>query len=269
MEPTPRSGQTEVDGRVLAWHELGDGPPLLLVNGYASTGTDWDPTFLADLASTNRVICPDNRGLGGSAPGADELTIDGMAADLEAVLDALELEAPAVAAWSMGGFAVQRLAARAPDRVSSLALISTDPGGEAAIAAAADVWARLVDHSGSPREQASRLISLLFPEPQAKRIDLEFGDLVAAARSAMSPLALADQERAMASWHLGPSAAVADPAPPTVVIHGELDVLIPAANAPLLARQWPGAAVELLAGCGHAVMAQEPARVAAAIRRSA
>ncbi len=53
--------------------------------------------------------------------------------------------------------------------------------------------------------------------------------------------------------------------PPTLIVHGNDDVVIPAGNADRLARRWPGARVELFEGCAHAVMAQEPQRVAAAI----
>ncbi|HEX5712074.1 MAG TPA: alpha/beta hydrolase [Solirubrobacterales bacterium] len=74
---------------MLAHGTVGSGPPLLLINGYAATGEDWDPTFLAALAVSFQVICPDNRGVGGSGPGEGELTIAAMAADLEALLDEL------------------------------------------------------------------------------------------------------------------------------------------------------------------------------------
>ena len=50
----------------IAWRRLGEGPPLLLVNGYAATKDDWDPTFLGGLAEKSTVICPDNRGVGQS-----------------------------------------------------------------------------------------------------------------------------------------------------------------------------------------------------------
>ena len=62
----------------------------------------------------------------------------------------------------MGGFIAQTLAATAPARVSRLVLLSTDHGGPRALRAEARVWEQLTDHGGSPREQASRLISLLF-----------------------------------------------------------------------------------------------------------
>ena len=90
MAPT-RFSKIEIGGRRLVWRTIGQGPALLLVNGYAATGEDWDPGFLAALARSFEVICPDNRGIGGSDLGEEELTIDGMAADLEALLDALDL----------------------------------------------------------------------------------------------------------------------------------------------------------------------------------
>lgn len=249
----------------VAFQTLGDGPPLLLVNGYAATGADWDPTFVELLCASHRVICPDNRGLGGSALGEGELTVEAMAADLEALLDRLEIERTAVAGWSMGGFVAQRLARRVPDRVTALALIATDPGGPDVVTAETEVWQQLTDRSGSAREQASRLIPLLFPPALAPAIDEQFGDLIAAGRERMAPQALAAQERAMQGWHRDGVGEPVGTLPPTVVIHGEEDVVIPVANAKLLAARWPGARVELIAGAAHAVMAQEPQRVAMAI----
>ena len=76
------------------------------------------------------------------------------------------------------------------------------------------------------------------------------------------------QEAAIAAWH-GEGGAGEPPAaaetPPTLIVHGTEDIVIPAANAEPLAARWPGARVELLPGAGHAVMAQESQRVAALV----
>ncbi len=267
MAATEPPATIEVEGRTLAWRTFGAGPPLLLVNGYAATSADWDPTFIAELGRTRRLICPDNRGLGGSSLGPGELSIDAMAADCEALLDRLEVERAPVAGWSMGGFVAQRLAERSPARVEALALIDTDPGGPTAIAAEPQVWARLVDHGGTPREQATRLISLLFPPGPAAEIDRRFGEIVAAGRAQLPGAALSAQEAAMEAWRREERPRLgAGEGPPGLVVHGREDVVIPVANAALLGERWPGAGVETFAGCGHAVMAQEPQRVAAAIR---
>jgi 3-oxoadipate enol-lactonase len=260
-------GGVEVEGRRLAWHRLGHGPPLLLVNGYAATGADWDPSFLDGLGESCEVICPDNRGVGDSEPGVGELTIDGMAADLEGLLDALEVERLPVVGWSMGGFVAQRLAERAPARVAALALLATDPGGADSVPAAPEVWARLVDRSGTPREQAARLISLLFPPDLAPEIDRKFGAVVAAARAGLAPAALAAQEAAMEAWHRDPRGGVGEVgATPALVVHGSLDAVIPVANAGALAARFPAARVEILKGCGHALVAQRPQRIVESIR---
>jgi pimeloyl-ACP methyl ester carboxylesterase len=73
----------------------------------------------------------------------------------------------------------------------------------------------------------------------------------------------------MEGWHRAqPPRPAAEP-PPTLVVHGDLDEVIPVGNAAALATRWPGADVEVLAGCAHALMAQEPERAAALIRRLA
>jgi pimeloyl-ACP methyl ester carboxylesterase len=265
--PAESVGAIEVEGRRLAWRTVGTGPPLLLVNGYAATSEDWDPGFLEALADPFEVICPDNRGVGGSELGEGELTIDGMAGDLEALLDALQIERAVVVGWSMGGFVAQRLAARSPERITALALLSTDPGGPESVQADPDVWARLTDRSGSDREQATRLISLLFPPPLAVEIDRQFGEIVAAARAALSTQTLLAQEAAMDAWHREHfSGGPTENAPPVLIAHGEEDVVIPPVNAAVLAAGYPSVRVELFRGCGHALMAQEPQRLAELIR---
>jgi pimeloyl-ACP methyl ester carboxylesterase len=262
---TPRS--IELDGRRLAWRTVGQGPPLLLVNGYAAVGTDWDPRFLATLSDSFEVICPDHRGVGGSELGElrGMLTVDALAADLEVVLGMLEIGRLPVVGWSMGGFVAQALATRAPDRVEALALLSTDPGGADATLPETDVWERMTDHTGTPREQAARLISLLFPPAVAAEIERDFGDVVAEVRAGFSPAALRAQEGAMDIWHAAKRPpAPADP-PPVLVVHGSEDVVIPPHNSQALAERWPGCRVEIFEGGGHAFMAQEPERIAGLI----
>ncbi len=254
----------EIDGRRFCWRTAGAGKPLLLVNGYAATSADWDPTLLDTLSASRRLICPDNRGMGESDLGDPfGLTIDAMAADLERLLDALDLERGAVAGWSMGSYVAQRLALRSPARVDALVLLASAPPGPAAAAADPHVWAQLTDHSGTPREQAARLISLLFPPDVASQIDRQFGEVVAAARAQLSPAALQAQERALLAWHAEAQPLPGVGSPPVLAICGSEDVVIPPQNADALAARWPGTQVARIAGGGHAFMAQQPERVAA------
>lgn len=247
----------------LAYREVGDGPPLLLLNGYAATKEDWDPTFLSALGAASRVICPDHRGIGGSPALPGDTTIAAMAADALAFADALGLETFDLAGWSMGGMVAQQLAADAPGRVRRLALLATDHGGPDAVRADPGVWSRLIDHSGTPREQATRLLSLIFPPELGATIDAQFGELVAAARAALPEATLFAQERALDQWHATPHGErTARIAAPALVVAGTEDVVIPAANASLLAGALADATARTYPGGGHAFMAQVPEELA-------
>ena len=162
---------------------------------------------MQELSRGAYVVCPDNRGMGESPPVGAEVTVRAMATDVIELMDTLGIERADVIGWSMGGFIAQEVAAAAPDRVDRLVLLSTDYGGPGAVRADPATWARLIDHGGTPRQQATRMLSLLFPAEVAGAIDAEFGELVAQARAALSPTALDAQERAIDRWHDEPAEA--------------------------------------------------------------
>jgi pimeloyl-ACP methyl ester carboxylesterase len=261
-----QTGTLDAPHGAIAWRELGEGPPLVLLNGYAATIDDWDPAFLGALAEHFTVTLPEGRGMGSSELGSEPLTVASLAADVELVMDEREIGAAAVVGWSMGGMVAQELAGSAPDRIASLALISTDPGGERTTPPDPEVWARLTDHRGSPREQASRLLALLFPPDVAPRIDRQFGDVVAAARGELAEEALDAQEEAMRAWHQRPHRdRLSGLDVPILVACGTEDEVIPPANSLALAAENAQAWLARFPGAGHAVMAQEPERLAGLI----
>jgi pimeloyl-ACP methyl ester carboxylesterase len=263
-----RTETTTIDGRRYVTRVFGSGPPLVLLNGYSATAADWDITLLGELSSSFTVYAPDHRGMGESElgdPGA--LSISAMAADARALMDAQGIDTAAVVGWSMGGFIAQQLALDIPARVSALVLMATDPGGSRSILAAPEHWTRLTDHSGTPREQATRLIPLLFPPPLVTAIDDAFGDLIAETRALLSHPALEAQQRAIDEWHASePSPPDPATAPPVLVMVGTHDVLIPPENDDVLAGVWPNTEVDRFAEGGHAFFAIEPTRVAERIR---
>jgi pimeloyl-ACP methyl ester carboxylesterase len=106
-----------------------------------------------------------------------------LADDTAHIIETLGIECASVMGRSMGGLIAPALAVKYADRVDKLVLLSTDPGGVQADLASPDVWSRLLDLSGTPNEQAWRLLFLLFPKDVAESFYREFGDIVAAARA--------------------------------------------------------------------------------------
>ena len=113
----------------IAWYERGQGPPLLMLTGTGSTMAEWDPALLRLLARDHRLILLDYPGVGRSGPWRGR-TFDSLADSVAGLMSALDVPSAAVLGWSMGGFVAQRLAIDHPERVSSLVLAGTNPGGD-------------------------------------------------------------------------------------------------------------------------------------------
>jgi pimeloyl-ACP methyl ester carboxylesterase len=157
-----------VDSGRIAYRRIGQGRPLLLLNGLAATSADWYPAFINRLACVSELVLLDNRGIGASTDDGAPFDISKLTEDVVQLIGTLDLGAANVLGWSMGGFIAQTLALDHPNRVHKLILLSTDPGGADADLASPTVRAQLTDMSGTPHEQARRLLSLLFPADVAE-----------------------------------------------------------------------------------------------------
>ena len=104
----------EVDGTQIAYRRIGNGRPLLVLNGFAATSADWDPLFVHGLASSNELILLDNRGMGSSTDGGKPFDIARLAHDAAHVIETLGFERISILGWSMGGFIAQTLALQHP-----------------------------------------------------------------------------------------------------------------------------------------------------------
>ncbi|MFB6073461.1 MAG: alpha/beta fold hydrolase [Haloarculaceae archaeon] len=103
----------------------GDGPPLVIAHGVFDDGPCRTP-LARDLADDYDVFLPDARGHGRSAAPESGYGAADRAADLLALLDALEIEDPILFGHSMGGDTVAAAAARRPD--VPRAVVLEDPG---------------------------------------------------------------------------------------------------------------------------------------------
>lgn len=116
---------TTPDGAELQCWSQGQGPTtLLLVSGLGGTGGFWKGTSVT-LSGQLRILRFDQRGIGGSSRGTAPCTIDQLARDCLAVLDAAEAERCVLLGHSTGGCIGQALARIAPERLSGMILSAT------------------------------------------------------------------------------------------------------------------------------------------------
>ncbi|MDE1010843.1 MAG: alpha/beta hydrolase [Paraburkholderia fungorum] len=252
----------------LAYYRFGHGSPLLLVTGYRATMSEWDATFLAELAKHHDVIVFDNRGIGRSMPNASSFTINDMASDTAALIDTLALKHATVVGWSMGGSIVQQLAIDKPQAIGKMVLISALAPGRSGVPVPADVMAKL---AGGPGVTFNGVMAVLFPASSVKDAERCFaGDMFkppSYSSPAISSVVTDGQTAALKAWETDDKAsdALRSVRIDTLVLSGTDDAVVAKENAAALTRLLPRAHPLLVKHAGHAIMYQYPAALAHAI----
>jgi aminoacrylate hydrolase len=116
----------------IAYHTVGSGPAVLLIQGTGLGGRAWGPQ-VDFFASNYSVTFFDNRGIGKSSLGSG-ISIPAMAEDAKNLLDHLGVSSAHIVGHSLGGVIAQELALRYPSHVKTLALLCTFPRGGDALA---------------------------------------------------------------------------------------------------------------------------------------
>jgi pimeloyl-ACP methyl ester carboxylesterase len=113
------------DGTDLAYHILGEGPPILLANGLGGSWRAWSHQ-LRYFQDRYRFLSWDYRGLYGSKAPNDRSALDvpAQARDALVMMDKEKVERTAIFGWSMGVQVALEIFRRAPDRVAALVLIN-------------------------------------------------------------------------------------------------------------------------------------------------
>jgi len=261
MEQSKRT--VAVEGAELPVYESGEGSPVVMVSGLGASARDWGP--LADcLARRARVIAFDNRGAGRSVAAKQPFTLERMAQDTVAVIEACGLSSVNLVGMSMGGMIAQLVAITRPELVKRLILIATHSGAKSAVPSTPEARAAMFPEEKLPREEHVRRQYAVYVAPSFRARTDAFERMMKVRLENLIPLdmwqlqlqAILGSER---TEQLGEIRA------PTLVIHGRLDTLVPFANGEKLRDLIPGARLLALDDCGHIISWEKPDEAAAAI----
>jgi 3-oxoadipate enol-lactonase len=246
----------------IAWERHGSGAPLLLIHGLGYARWGWEPV-LPGLAERFDVILFDNRGIGESEAPPGPYTAAELAADAQQVLDEAGVERAHVVGTSLGGMVAQELALAAPQRVDRLVLACTTPGGPRAYPMPQATVSLMAEAATLEPAVALRRFVENALAPATVSGHPELVDRIMAHRlaTAQSPAAWAAQAGAGATFdayeRLGSLSA------PTLVLHGDEDVVVDPGNAELLVELLPDARLERFPGTGHLFFWEAPERFVA------
>ena len=245
--------------------EHGTGFPMLLIQGLG--WSKWaSRAQIPAYAERRRVLAFDNRGAGLSAKPPGPYTIEELADDAASVLDARGIERADVYGHSMGGFIALTLALQRPDLVRSLVLVATGPGGpdqEPLPQETLDIWLSVF---GLPREEAiPKSLPTAFAPGWVDDHQDEYTEWLAACLDAPAPSECWQAQFEASARYKEVGVDVERIDVPALVVHGDVDGVIPVSAGRLLAARMPKAELIVLPEGGHAPQLEAPAEFAAIV----
>ena len=227
--------------------------PVLMIQGLGADKHGWDMQRYP-LALKYRVIALDNRGAGRSDKPFGHYSLEQMADDAIAVLDAVGVERAHIVGASMGGAISQIIGLKYPERVWSLTLACTacrnHPWRRELLAS----WATTATERGvgEMTKQAARWV--IGPR-SFRRIVPAFGWLGPLARG-RTPHAFVSQVRAILDVDDTVADQLCEVTAPTLVLVGNQDILTPRGDSEELADRLPNAELVVISGAAHGFMVE-------------
>jgi pimeloyl-ACP methyl ester carboxylesterase len=237
-------------------------PAVLLIGGAAASMDWWEDDFCERLADGSRfVIGYDFRDTGQSVsyePGAPPYTGTDLVGDAVGLLDTLGVARAHVVGLSMGGGIAQRLVLDYPDRVASLILMSTSPGGSGLPPVSEKLGALFSNPPPQPdwSDRAAVIDYMVegerpfggshpFDEAHVRKIAGRIYERTINIASSLTNHWILEDGGDPTRPRLGEVVA------PTLVIHGLEDPLLPYGHAIATAKEIPGAQLLPLEQTGH------------------
>ncbi len=226
----------------------GEGEPLVMIRGYSSSLKMW--LFqVPDFSKEFEFVLFDNRGAGETDKPDTPYSIRMFADDTIGLMDALEIDSAHILGISMGGMIAQEIALNHPERIKKLILCATTVGAKGVNASLEIVSMIVRDPSMSEEEFYKRMVPVI----TTKEILENKKDLVEKVfRMYVENAApeYANRRQIEAIMFFDSYDLIQRINAPTLVLHGEDDVLVPPDNARILAERIPNANLVFIKG-GH------------------
>jgi pimeloyl-ACP methyl ester carboxylesterase len=254
----------------LHYEDHGAGSPVVLIHGWPLSGRSWEKQVPALVGAGHRVVTYDRRGFGQSSQPWSGYDYDTFAADLDALMTALDLTDATLVGFSMGGGEVVRYLSRyGSARVSRAVLAAAvtpylyksedNPDGGVDDAAAAGfaegiTGDRIAFLDGFLKTFFSTGKSLL---TSGTKVSDQFRDHHLHIASGASPRGTLDCTVAFTKTDFRPDVAAVTV--PTLVIHGDSDLIVPfEVSGARTHAMIPGSQLVVVEGGPHGLNATHP-----------
>jgi pimeloyl-ACP methyl ester carboxylesterase len=259
------------NGIEYAYRDLGAGDvPLILLQHFRGNLDNWDPALVDALAADRRVVTFDNVGVAATT-GRTPNTIEAMAHDAIAFLQAMEFQRVDLLGFSIGSFVAQEIALIRPDLLRRIVLAASAPQG----AAGMHGWApQVIGAVGVPETSPEGYISVFFaPTDTSREAGRQAAGRIFGGRTSDRDEPTTWQTRqaqydAVCTWGIPNHALLQRVAAielPVLVANGDSDPMILPRYSHLLAGLLPDAGVKIYPDSAHGFLFQHHEEFAADI----
>src|SRR3954470_794526 len=244
-----------VDGVKFAYRDLGPrgGVPVVFLTHLAAVLDNWDPRVVDGIAAGRRVITFDNRGVGASG-GTTPATVEEMAGDAVAFINALGLDQVDLFGFSLGGMLAQVIAQEQPQLVRRMIIAGTGPAGGEGIEKVTRI-SYLDTARGLLTRQNPKQFLFFTRTPDGRAAGKEFlarlEERTEDRDKSISVRSFRAQLRAIRRWGRQEPADLASIRRPVLVMNGESDRMVPTTNTVDLDRRLPDSRLVLYPDAGH------------------
>ncbi|HYB38778.1 MAG TPA: alpha/beta fold hydrolase [Mycobacterium sp.] len=250
----------EANGIRFAYRRFGKtgGVPLVFNQNFRGTMDYWDPAVTDGLAKSREVILFNNAGISSSS-GRVPTSVQEMAANAIAFINALGLTKVDVLGFSIGGMIAQEITVQAPDLVRRLILVGTGPrGADTSTSRTAEIYAGTYD----PPEHLWLAVhfSPSLSSQAAGRAFLKRKLLRKNRDPEVSVEAAAAQREVLNKYYAATRVLdyLKDIHQPTLIVQGSNDVIVPTVNSYILQQNLPNAQLILYPDSAHGSFYQYP-----------
>ena len=211
------------------------GHPLLLLEGWGFDSWMWFRQ-IPEFSKKYKCIVVDNRGVGKSSKPDYPYEMNMFAKDAIGVLDFLNIKKAHILGISMGGFIAQELAITYPERVITVIIASCSFGGPNAIETSNDTLARMfaVPTETISKDQAFKMRSSVVASKEWLQANKTLIDQINIWKEQNPQPLKAWLNQAHAVTVFNAENKVSSITAPTLIIHGDSDLVVPPKNAELL-----------------------------------
>ena len=242
-------------GAEIQYTDKGQGVPVLFLHGFPLSLRMWDDQEEV-LTPRFRMVRFDARGFGGSDVGDAVLTMDRIADDAAVLIERLRLGPVVLVGCSMGGYAAFSFAQKHPALLRGLVLVDTRAGADSPEArkSRGDLASKVM------KEGAQAALDAFLPKITGESTKKSRADVIARLKDMIlgtSPQGISDGLHGLAARQ-DSVALLREIRVPTLVVHGEEDVIMPVAEAEALKQGIKGSELAVIPKSGHLPSMETP-----------